>query len=91
MADSEEKSLMETIKDSYVENGGEVIWNNDNSSKIVILVGKFLPELVILTQEGLGVRVAKANGRCNASGLPARIYYDAWPFENKQKENEDNP
>ena len=76
MSDTEEKSLMDSIKDSYLENGGQVIWTNSSSSKIIILLGEYLPELVILTREGLGVRVATVNGACNANGFPARIFYD---------------
>ena len=75
---NEEKPLMDTIKEFYTDNGGSVIWSNN--SKVVILCSEYLPELVILTQEGLGVRVATVDGHNNASGLPARVFYNASSF-----------
>lgn len=76
MSDTEEKSLMESIKECYTDNGGEVIWSSSSGSKVIILLGEYLPELVILTREGLGVRVATVNGACNANGFPARVFYN---------------
>ena len=84
-----QKSLIDTIADSFVEKGGTVIWESTGKSKKIIMMGEYQPELVILTQEGLGVRVASVNGRCNANGHPARIYYDSFPFVKVEKKKEE--
>ena len=75
MSDTEEKSVMDTLIEAYTSNGEQIIWQNGAKSKVVILKSEYRPELVILTQEGLGVRVATVYGYLNANGHPARIYY----------------
>ena len=58
MADTEEKSVMEKLIEENTSNGEEIIWQDSSKSKVVILKSKFLPELVILTRDGVGVHMA---------------------------------
>lgn len=78
-----DKSLLEVAKDYFISCGGTLLWESDSKDKIIILRGKYLPDLVIITRYGFGIRLAFVDGTSDASGLPARVYYDESFFEVK--------
>lgn len=80
-SENTEKTLLEIAKDYFVSVGGTLLWESATKDKAIILRSGFLPDFVILTRCGFGVRLAFVDGTSDANGLPARVYYDESFFE----------